>query len=158
MATRSFARVLDTGNSKQHTALLSDRRKPLRLDTREERFKHDQTLLRPTTTLLIINHVFHEAKQVQALHIHLKYGEESGDTHVMYRTKAGLMRGTTINNSHWIRYVMMHAVGTEDVETAGEGEFRLEVVTDKDGEMHFTCNIVYLHDGVKLTLSPIHMS
>jgi hypothetical protein len=64
---------------------------------------------------------------------------------------------------------MMHAVGTEDVESAGEGtkglakdhqhrpivylylgEFRLEVVSDEDGRMEYTCNIVYTHDGIKV--------
>ncbi len=73
----------------------------------------------------------------------------------MFRTEYGLVTYSTINNKHWIRYMMMHATGLEDPEKAGEGEFRLEVLTDRDGRMEFTVNIVYIQGGVKLTISPI---
>lgn len=49
----------------------------------------------------------------------------------------------------------MHATGAEDPESVGEGEFRLEIVSDRDGRMEFTVNIVYIQGGVKLTLAPI---
>ena len=103
----------------------------------------------------------------------------------MYRTKQGLMSGGVIENKHWIKHLLMHAVGTEDYESAGEGEFRLDVLVDNEDDtaaatgtdalqqasaardeqpqpqqrrglrLEYTCNVVYTHDGVKLTLAPV---
>ena len=39
-------------------------------------------------------------------------------------------------------------MGREDVEKAGEGEFRLEVATELDGNIEFSCNVVYIQVNV----------
>jgi hypothetical protein len=146
-------RTIHTGIVNDPDSATFERKAPLRLDLRNFKEKRDETS--PYTSLLLLDHIFHTAKLLHSRHIHLKYIEASGDCYIMFRTEYGLVTYSTINNKHWIRYMMMHATGLEDPEKAGEGEFRLEVLTDRDGRMEFTVNIVYIQGGVKLTISPI---
>ena len=154
VAGAGFFRVLDVGDVEDPDATHVEKRRPIVLDVRESRFRADPSLVKPHTTLVLVRHIVHVARLMRALHIHLKYVEDSGDCYIMFRTPRGLVPYTTINNRHWIRYMLMHAVGREDVEKAGEGEFRLEVATELDGNIEFSCNVVYIQGGVKLTLSP----
>nr|QRZ58749.1 general secretion pathway protein EL3 [Malawimonas jakobiformis] len=149
-------RTLHTGTETTKLPLPTEQRRQLVLDAREKRDR-DRSAPYPYTSLLVIRHVFKTAREMQALHIHLKYIAQSGETRLMFRTKQGLMSGGVIENKHWIKYLLMHAVGTEDYESAGEGEFRLDVLVDDDSavRLEYTCNVVYTHDGVKLTLAPV---
>ena len=152
---RAF-RTIHTGVDKDpDTAAVFERKQPIRLDLRRARFEADKSLAYPYTSLLLLEHIFHKAKLLRARHIHLKYVEASGDCYIMFRTPHGLVPYSTVNNRHWIGYLMIHATGKEDPKQAGEGEFRLQAVSDKDGRMEYTVNIVYIHQGVKLTLSPV---
>lgn len=169
-------RTLHTGIVHDPDASSFERRKPLRLELRkshwraselptegkekseiEEEAKRDTPSSYPHTTILLLDHIFHVCRLLNARHIHLKYVEASNDTYIMYRTQYGLITYSTINNGHWIQYLMMHATGQEEPEKAGEGEFRLEVMSERDGRMEFTVNIVYIQGGVKLTVSPLAM-
>ncbi|EFC49729.1 predicted protein [Naegleria gruberi] len=169
-----------------HTGIIHDpdavfeRKKPLRLELRKSHYTTTTTIQKeenspperentsgsntssqitsyPYTSILILDHVFHIAKLLNARHVHLKYVEQSGDTYIMFRTDQGLVPYSTIQNKHWIKYLLMHATGKEEYEKAGEGEFRLEVMTERDGRLDFTVNIVYIQGGVKLTLSFINV-
>lgn len=83
-------------------------------------------------------------------------GGGGGDTYIMFRTEhMGLITYSTINNRHWIPYLLVHATGQEDYREAGEGEFRLEVVHERHGRMDFTVNVIYIEGGVKVTMSII---
>eukprot|EP00697_Spironema_sp_BW2_P003631 gnl/Spiro4/14831_TR7996_c0_g1_i1.p1 gnl/Spiro4/14831_TR7996_c0_g1~~gnl/Spiro4/14831_TR7996_c0_g1_i1.p1 ORF type:complete len:211 (+),score=28.91 gnl/Spiro4/14831_TR7996_c0_g1_i1:61-693(+) len=146
-------RTLHTGT--RPLALGYERKRPIVLDLRQETYESDRSKVYPATTLMIIRHVFHRAHELEALNIHLKYITHLGDCYIMFRLRAGLLPFSTINNTHWIRYLMMHAVGREDVEQAGEGEFRLLIHSDLDGKLEYTCNVLYIHDGIKLTLAPL---
>lgn len=139
-------RTIHTGIVVDPDAAKFEFKRPIVMDLRKENFY---------TTHLIINHVLHISKVLEARNIHLKYVELSGDTYVLFRTKAGLIPYSTINNKHWIKYIMMHATGSEDPEKIGEGEFRLEVISLKDGRMEFTVNLIYIQGGIKLTLAPV---
>ncbi|KAF0984592.1 hypothetical protein FDP41_000491 [Naegleria fowleri] len=167
-------RTLHTGIINDPDAVHLERKKPLRLELRKSFYENRNTFESvtestnsttpqtstqsyPYTSILILDHVFHIAKLLQARHIHLKYVEQSGDTYIMFRTDQGLVPYSTIQNKHWIKYLLMHATGKEEYEKAGEGEFRLEVMTERDGRLDFTVNIVYIQGGVKLTLSFINV-
>jgi hypothetical protein len=165
---RAF-RTLHTGIIHDPDASSFEIRKPLRLELRRSHWnptelptgdeKSEEAQITPSsyphTTILLLDHIFHISKLLNARHIHLKYVEESNDTYIMFRTQHGLITYSTINNGHWIRYLMMHATGQEEPEKAGEGEFRLEVINERDGRMEFTVNIVYIQGGIKLTLAPL---
>lgn len=152
---RAF-RTIHTGIEKDpDTASTFERKRPIRLELRKSYYEQDKSIAYPFTSILLLDHIFHTAKLLDAQHIHLKYVDTSGDCYIMFRTIHGLVPYSTINNKHWIPYLMVHATGQEDPKNAGEGEFRLEVLSDRDGRMEFTVNIVYLHVGVKLTLSPL---
>ncbi|KAG2386918.1 hypothetical protein C9374_001953 [Naegleria lovaniensis] len=175
-------RTLHTGIINDPDAVHLERKKPLRLELRKSFYENRNTFESiteassnnlekstnsttpqastqsyPYTSILILDHVFHIAKLLQARHIHLKYVEQSGDTYIMFRTDQGLVPYSTIQNKHWIKYLLMHATGKEEYEKAGEGEFRLEVMTERDGRLDFTVNVVYIQGGVKLTLSFINV-
>jgi len=162
-------RTLHTGIINDPDASVFERKRPLRLELRKSHYENRNTedektsenaasrQSYPYTSILILDHVFHIAKILQSRHIHLKYVEQSGDTYIMFRTDQGLVPYSTIQNKHWIRYLLMHATGREEYEKAGEGEFRLEVMTERDGRLDFTVNIVYIQGGVKLTLSFINV-
>jgi hypothetical protein len=162
-------RTLHTGIVHDPDAASFERRKPLRLELRRSHWNPEQLPTEtdktsqvqktqtsfPHTTILLLDHIFHVSRLLNARHIHLKYVEASHDTYIMFRTPQGLITYSTINNGHWIHYLLMHATGQEEPEKAGEGEFRLEVINEKDGRMEFTVNVVYIQGGVKLTLSPL---
>jgi hypothetical protein len=97
--------------------------RPILLDIRKKTYENDSS--KPITTYLIMEHVFHIANLLKARNIHLKYVEESGDTYVMIRkiilkfkkflgTQHGLVPYSTINNKHWIKYLLMYATGLLD--------------------------------------------
>ena len=148
-------RTLHTGIINDPDSANFERKSPLRLDLRNYR-QNENNENSPYTSLLLLDHLFHTSKLLHSRHIHMKYVEASGDCYIMFRTEYGLVTYSTIHNKHWIKYLMMHATGQEDPERAGEGEFRLEVLSDRDGAMGFTVNIVYIQGGVKLTISPIN--
>jgi hypothetical protein len=126
-----------------------------KLSPRKSIYENDKTLIYPYTTILILEHIFHLSTQLKCRNIHLKYMIDSGDTYIMLRTQSGLLNYSTINNKHWIKYLLMHATGNEDPEKAGEGEFRLDIISEKDGEQIYSVNIIYIQGGIKLTLAPI---
>ncbi|KAL0484788.1 hypothetical protein AKO1_003705 [Acrasis kona] len=169
VATAAAFRTIHTGIEYDPDAASFDRRKPLSLELRRSQWNStdvptdgdsEQSKGAPSsyphTTILLLDHIFHVSRLLNARHIHLKYVEASTDTYVMFRTQYGLITYSTINNGHWIHYLMMHATGQEEPEKAGEGEFRLEVINERDGRMEFTVNIVYIQGGVKLTISPLN--
>jgi hypothetical protein len=206
--TRAF-RVLDTGIINDPDALAFERKRPIRLDLRPVSAKFREQMreaaqssdsgadtaegggaaatgaVLPYTSLLLLEHVFRVAKLMRARHIHLKYIESSGDCIVLLRTEAGLVPYSTINNKHWIHYLMVHATGQEEPKEAGEGEFRLEIIlpwrheyssgggvgvggesadavdaaSSQQGGIRaeYSVNIIYIEGGVKLTLSAINL-
>lgn len=83
---RAF-RTLHTGIERDPDAATFERRRPLKLDLRKKSFEQDKSRVYPHTTILLIDHVFHVAKLLEAKNIHLKYVEDSGDTYIMFRTK-----------------------------------------------------------------------
>jgi hypothetical protein len=109
-------RTIHTGIEIDPDAAKFEYKNPIVLDLRKEHQNTDKS--HPYTSHLIIEHIFHVAQQLEARNIHLKYVEQSGDTYIMYRTSAGLMQYSTINNKHWIKYLMIHATGSEDPEIA----------------------------------------
>jgi hypothetical protein len=175
-------RTIHTGIINDPDAANFERKKPIQLELRKQKLEQQQqetsnielkkkkeekkvedivsdnnsTLDYPYTSILILDHIFHYAESLKARTIHLKYVEQSGDTYVMFRTEDGLVPYSTFQNKHWISYLLMHATGTEEYEKAGEGEFRLEVMTDKDGRLEYTVNIIYIQGGIKLTIHKIN--
>ncbi|KAL9645149.1 hypothetical protein ABK040_002352 [Willaertia magna] len=173
-------RTIHTGIVNDPDASTFERKKPLRLELRKSYYEQGGTITSiesssqnksettttsttsgnvnyPYTSILILDHVFHVAKLLLARHIHLKYVEQSGDTYIMFRTDQGLVPYSTIQNKHWIKFLLMHSTGKEEYEKAGEGEFRLEVMTERDGRLDFTVNLIYIQGGVKVTLSFINV-
>lgn len=151
LALRAF-RTIHTGNEIDPDSSKFEYKSPIILDIRKDHQNKDKAY--PYTTHLIIEHIFHVSRLLESRNIHLKY-VENGDTFIMFRTKSGLVQYSTINNKHWIKYLLVHATGTEDPEKIGEGEFRLEMITDKDGRLEYSVNIVYIAGGIKLTLAPV---
>ena len=145
--------TIHTGIEVDPDAAKFEFRNPIILDLRKNSQTKDKPY--PYTSHLIIEHVFHVSRLLESRNIHLKYVEQSGDTYIMFRTNSGLMQYSTINNKHWIKYLMIYATGSEDPEKIGEGEFRLQLMSDKDGRMDYSVNIIYIQGGIKLTLAPV---
>jgi hypothetical protein len=148
-------RTIHTGIVNDPDAATFEKKRQLRLDLRINDLSDQQRENVPYTSLVLLDHIFHISKLLRARHIHLKYIEASGDCYIMFRTEHGLVTYSTVNNRHWIKYMLMHATGQEDPEKAGEGEFRLEALSDRDGRMEYTVNIVYIQGGIKMTLAPV---
>eukprot|EP00761_Pharyngomonas_kirbyi_P012587 gb/GECH01012614.1/.p1 GENE.gb/GECH01012614.1/~~gb/GECH01012614.1/.p1 ORF type:complete len:211 (+),score=24.26 gb/GECH01012614.1/:1-633(+) len=157
--SESAFRTLHTGIVEEGEGAAIERQRPVRLDLRQAYFDRNPDVMFPYTTVLILRHVLHVGQQLRVLNIHLKYVMESGDTYIMFRTRHGLVSYCTVQNRHWIHYLLVHATANEepfdDTHGAGEGEYRLEVVSDEDGRQEYSCNVVYIQGGVKLTLAPI---
>jgi len=146
-----------------HTGIVNDPdaskfefKRPIFLDLRKETYAKDQSRTYPYTSIILLEHIFNLSVIFNAMVIHLKYIEDLGDCYVMFRTPQGLVPYSTINNKHWIQYLMVHSTGQEDLEKIAEGEYRLEALTEKNGRLEFTVNILYIQGGVKLTLARLN--
>jgi hypothetical protein len=148
-------RTLHTGTLGGDESVPLPVQRPSRLDLRRSYFDANPSVPFPVTTIAILSHLFRIANEVRALHVHLKYVFKSGECIVMFRTASGLVRYSTITNHHWIPYLVAHAAKSESLETVEEGEHRLEIVADNGVHAEFTCGILHLHDGIKITLTPI---
>jgi hypothetical protein len=152
---RLVPRLLRTGIVTDPDATRIEMPQPVALDLRDEYYARNPQLPKPGTTLALLRLVFKTARELSARFIHMKYNSSSGECIVMFRTTSGLVPLGTIVNQHWIEFLLVHAAKTENMENVEEGEHRLTVM-DVDGKRRdFTCGVLHLFDGLKLTLTPI---
>lgn len=71
------------------------------------------------------------------------------------RFAEGLVSLGIVKHKHWIQYLLMHAAKKENIELIEEGEHRLSVIDDEGRRLDFTCAVLHLFDGLKITLTPI---
>ncbi|KAF0852697.1 Type II secretion system (T2SS)-related protein GspEL3 [Andalucia godoyi] len=155
MTSEKPFRTLHVGLLGEHENVVLPVARPSRLDLRSEYFRQNPSVPFPSTSIMLLRHVFQVSAELNALHIHIKYVVRSGESVVMFRTPKGLVFHSTIVNSHWIPYVVLFATKKEALEDVEEGEFRIEIISENGLHGEFTCGLLHLHDGIKLTLTPI---
>lgn len=97
-------------------------------------------------------YLFQTATASKCSYIHVKFNTASGESICMLRTPQGLVRLPVVSNRHWIPYLLTHATGSESWRVA-EGQYKTTLLYPDGGKHDFLIALIYVHDGIKLTIS-----